>query len=141
MSRQVEIKAQLLKFVEISYKHNKGVTSKLVTGGKRFKLAVDESGKATLSGELGFTKFEVSKEMVEELGIKLKAVSVTFKTTRDGVLTYSGSVSFFCVVSFGVAGQVNVRELLEQCEWGFVSTDLRRVKLIKRSVKLGVRWL
>ncbi|NMR77974.1 hypothetical protein, partial [Vibrio alginolyticus] len=90
MSRQAEIKVQLLKFVEISYKHNKGVTTKLVTGGKRFKLAVDESGKVTLSGELGFTKFEVSKEMVEELGIKLKAVSVTFKTTRDGVLTYSG---------------------------------------------------
>ena len=99
MSRQAEIKVQLLKFVEISYKHNKGVTTKLVTGGKRFKLAVDESGKVTLSGELGFTKFEVSKEMVEELGIKLKAVSVTFKTTRDGVLTYSGSVSFFGVIS------------------------------------------
>lgn len=32
MSRQAEIKVQLLKFVEISYKHNKGVTTKLVTG-------------------------------------------------------------------------------------------------------------
>lgn len=32
MSRQAEIKVQLLTFVEISYKHYKGVTTKLVTG-------------------------------------------------------------------------------------------------------------
>ncbi|MGR5113013.1 hypothetical protein [Vibrio jasicida] len=133
MSRQAEIKVQLLKFVEISYKHNKGVTSKLVTGGKRFKLAVDESGKVTFSGELGFTKFEVSKEMVEELGIKLKAVSVTFKTTHDGVLTYSGSVSFF-----GVAGQVNVRELLEQCEWGLCKYRFKPSKIDQALREAGV---
>lgn len=33
MSRQAEVKVQLLKFIEISYKYNKGVTTKLVTGG------------------------------------------------------------------------------------------------------------
>lgn len=65
MSRQAEIKVQLLKFVEVSYKHNKGVTTKLVTG------------------------------------------------------------------------QVNVRELLDQCEWGLCKYRFKRVKLIKRSVKLG----
>ncbi|CAE6887606.1 hypothetical protein AB3Y13_11085 [Vibrio alginolyticus] len=129
MSRQAEVKVQLLKFIEISYKYNKGVTTKLVTGGKRFKLAVDDSGKVTLSGELGFTKFEVSKEMVEELGIKLKSVSVTFQSHSDGNLTYSGSVSLFGVVTFGVTGQVNIRELVEKCEWGLCKYRFKPSKI------------
>ena len=138
MSRQAEIKVQLLKFIEISYKFNKGITTKLVTGGKRFKLAVDDSGKVTLSGELGFTKFEVSRELVEELGIKLRSVSVTFQSSSDGVLTYNGSVSFFGVVAFGVTGQVNIRELVEQCEWGLCKYRFKPSKIDQALREAGV---
>ncbi|MDF5673250.1 hypothetical protein P3737_24525, partial [Vibrio parahaemolyticus] len=69
---------------------------------------------------------------------KLKAVSVTFKTTRDGVLTYSGSVSLFGVVSFGVTGQVNVRELLEQCEWGLCKYRFKPSKIDQALREAGV---
>ncbi len=50
MSRQAEIKVQLLKFVEISYKHNKGVTTKLVTGQVNVRELLEQC-------EWGFCKY------------------------------------------------------------------------------------
>ncbi|EWS68447.1 hypothetical protein JS84_17760 [Vibrio vulnificus] len=67
MSKQAEIKIELFKFTELTYKPKKGVTAKIMTSGKLFKLSVDDSGRVALMSEVGIVKLEFSPSELDAL--------------------------------------------------------------------------
>ncbi|PSU34572.1 hypothetical protein [Photobacterium lutimaris] len=136
MSKQLELKVKILKYIEMSYKQDRRLTTKIISGGKNFKLSVDNNGKIQLSGQVGVLKFDGLKK-IESMGIQLKTVSVTFKTTDDGALSYSGNVSFYGAVTFGVTGEVNLIELIKQCEWGLCKYRFDPEKIDKALMESG----
>lgn len=109
-----------------------------MTSGKLFKLSVDDSGRIALMSEVGIVKLEFSPSELDALGIKLKTVSVTFKSGENGKLIYMGSVSFFGAVTFGVSGEFDLRTLVEKCNWGLCKYRFDPGKIDDALAKAGV---
>ncbi|WP_347368411.1 hypothetical protein [Vibrio vulnificus] len=83
-------------------------------------------------------KLEFSPSELDALGIKLKTVSVTFKSGENGKLTYMGSVSFFGAVTFGVSGEFDLRTLVEKCNWDLCKYRFDPGKIDDALAKAGV---
>ncbi|HEB92287.1 MAG TPA: hypothetical protein ENI94_02245 [Gammaproteobacteria bacterium] len=90
-----------------------------------FKLVVDPSGNAMLSGKAGIVVFNGSP-VLEKLGVAVKFVNVQFGQSDDGEISYTGTfeVGAYAV---SISGYVDVEKLILGCT-GLLCVAARAVK-------------
>ena len=114
MQRQVEVKITIAKLLEIAYSKNKGVTTKIIRSKGSFKLTVDPSGNATLSGGVGMLTYRADSAL-SGLGAQVKSVSVSFSKGDGDDIKYHATFQFVGVASISVVGFFNVEKLILSC--------------------------
>lgn len=114
MDDTVQAKITIAKLIEAAYSRDEGLTVKIVRSGGDFRLTVDESGNATLSGGTGMLRFS-STDAVNSFGAKVKGISVTFSEGSGDEVNYTAVFSFREVAGIMVTGSFNVVQLITSC--------------------------
>ncbi|WP_104025518.1 hypothetical protein [Vibrio hyugaensis] len=110
---QTEFKITIAKLIEVAYSSKKGITTSIMLKAGNAKLTVNQNGDCVLSGKAGIVTFK-GKGVLEELGVEVKRIGVSFKIAEDGNVEYSGTMTwgFFSV---SVKGIFNAEELILSC--------------------------
>ncbi|WP_036801753.1 hypothetical protein [Photobacterium marinum] len=120
-----EIKLTIAKLIEIAYSSNKGLTTSIMLDVGTAKLTVDSRGNSILSGKVGVVTFS-GKDAIEELGLQVKRVAVSFKKEGSGSVSYTATLHLG-LISTSIKGSFNIEELLLSCS-GLLCIVARRIK-------------
>lgn len=126
MSKQVEVKISIAKLLEVAYSKNKGVTAKIIKSKGNYKLTVDANGNATLSGSVGMLTFK-GDSALQELGAKVKSVSIFFTKGTGNDVKYNATFSFVGIAALSISGKFNVENLILSCS-GILCRAARALK-------------
>lgn len=124
-TRHSEIKLTIAKLIEVAYSKNKGLTTSIMLDAGFIKLTVDDKGNALLSGKAGVVTFS-GQDVINELGMQVKRVSVSFKNEGDGQVSYTATLNLG-LISTSVKGSFNVEDLITQCS-GLLCIAARQLK-------------
>ncbi|AZG36533.1 MULTISPECIES: hypothetical protein [Shewanella] len=122
---RAEVKITVAKLIEASYSKDKGLTTKIMAEKGSFKLTVDQSGTATLSGNAGVLTFSGTPTL-EKIGIKVKRISISFENKGEMNIGYSATVNL-AVISLTVNGDFDLEELITSCS-GLLCSAARALK-------------
>ncbi|CAG23262.1 hypothetical protein [Photobacterium profundum] len=120
-----EIKLTIAKLIEVAYSKNKGLTTSIMLDAGFIKLTVNERGNALLSGKAGVVTFS-GLDVINELGMQVKRVSVSIKNEGKGQASYTATLNLG-LISTSIKGSFNVEELITQCS-GLLCIAARRLK-------------
>lgn len=126
MPDKVELKVTIAKLIEVAYEKNAGLTAKIVRSKGGFKLSVDSTGSATLSGSAGNLTFR-GDPVLNGLGARVKAASVIFSNGEGGNVHYTATFSFGGAASISLTGMFDVETLILSCS-GFLCRAARALK-------------
>lgn len=126
---KVELQLTVARLLELSYEKDEGITTRLVKEAGNVRLAVDENGKAQLSGKAGSVQFSADS-VTSELGASIRRVKVLMSVTDNGNLRYNSSFDLG-YASVNVAGTVDVDEFLRSCS-GLMCYAVRLIEGEKR---------
>ncbi len=122
---RAEFKITIAKLIEVAYSTNKGVTTSLLIQVGNAKLNVNQNGDCVLSGKAGIVTFK-GKGVLEELGVQVKKIGVSFNIASDGSVDYTGTMAwgFF---SISIKGNFNAEKLILSCS-GLLCRAARALK-------------
>ena len=127
MDNEIELRLTIAKLVEIAYAENKGLTGKVLLGPEKYRLTVDQAGNAMLTARVGTVRFNGSPAL-EELGAKVKNITVMFSAGEGKKVKYHAVVSFYNIGSIGFRGRVDMEALITACS-GLLCMAARAMKL------------
>lgn len=123
--KRAELKVSIAKLIELAYSTDNELTVKLMAKSGNAKLTVDQNGKATLSGAAGNLTFSGSPAL-EQIGAKIKRVSVSFSRGNDNAVKYSATFSL-AIISMSVSGEFDIEALILSCS-GLLCRAARALK-------------
>jgi len=125
MASDIKLKVTIAKLIALSIDENKSVAMKIVRSKGNFRLTVDQDGNAKLTGKTGVVVFNGSP-VLEELGVAVKYISVSFGRNDNGAIRYTGSfkVGFATLV---VSGSFDIEKLVLSCS-GILCVAARALK-------------
>lgn len=110
---KAELRLTVARLLELSYRKDEGITTRLVQEVGNVRLAVDENGKAQLSGKAGSVEFSASK-LASELGVSIRRIKVLMSVTDSGDIRYNGSFNLG-YASVSITGTIDIDEFLRSC--------------------------
>ena len=126
MTSRVKAKVTIAKLFELAYAQDKGLTTKISTGTKNFKITVDQNGNAVLSGAAGSVTFK-GEPALSSLGAKIKNISVSFSHGEEKRIKYTAMYSFGGAMDISLSGSFDIEKLLLACS-GLLCRAARALK-------------
>lgn len=111
---RAQLRVSVARFLELAYRKDQGITVRLVRDVGAATLSIDDRGNARLSGTAGVVTFSAS-DLVRQIGLSLRAVSVTFRSGSTGDLRYTATYRFAGAASLSVSGGIDVEALMMAC--------------------------
>ncbi|GGX54551.1 hypothetical protein [Saccharospirillum salsuginis] len=122
----LQLRVTVGKLIELAYSTNEGPTARIVKSGNNFRISVDHTGKAKLSGG-GESVFFYGEPAMSGLGISISRVSILFTNGDGWNLNYSATFTLVGSSSISLMGSFNIEELLLSCS-GWLCEAARLLK-------------